>query len=179
MYEQQREESLAVLLQAAKNYNYWSNRVEELTVASNNNELAQQCEMLEVLDQMTDKLDTILKSFNKLKAFLGQSLLPQGFETVGVPSQFVGDQEFKLAERITGSFKDKELGYKWLRDIGEGSLITETVNANTLSAFLKRHFEEEATTPPEFVKINILPYVKLLPIRKKNTRPSSRAKKAA
>ena len=76
--------------------------------------------------------------------------------------------------RITGSFKDKEKGYSWLEDIGEGALITRTVNAQTLSAFLKSYLKEKAMTPPDFVKVNTLEYVKI-----NRTKKNARQKRQA
>lgn len=175
IYEELKADTLAVIEQVARTHNFWVGRTSELTVASNPNELAEQCTIFEILDAATDKLDDILTKLNALKAYYSNKLLIKGFETLGVPAQFVGNKEYVSAVRITGSFTDKAAGFDWLREIGEEGMIVETVHSQTLSAFIKRYVEEEVKTPPEFVKVNVMPYVKIKEVKsaKNSTRKKS------
>jgi hypothetical protein len=45
----------------------------------------------------------------------------------------------------------KEAGYAWLRELGFGDIIHETVNARTFSAFIKDFRKDEMSELPEFV----------------------------
>jgi hypothetical protein len=52
---------------------------------------------------------------------------------------------------------DKPLGLDWLRNSGNGSLIQETVNSNTLAAFAKNLNDEEGKElPGEIFKTSIM-----------------------
>lgn len=169
-----RDETLRNVDNVERTHNFWVGVVSDLPVASDANELQEQCEILEILDVSLDALKNVVKKAEALKAILQNKILVKGFDTVGVPAQWVGENEFAVEQRITGSFADKDQGYNWLEEIGEGSLITRTVHAQTLSAFLKRYVEETATTPPDFVKVNTMDYVKI-----KRAKSNGRKRKAA
>jgi hypothetical protein len=52
---------------------------------------------------------------------------------------------------------DKPLGLDYLRNSGNGSLIQETVNSNTLAAFAKNFNDEEGKElPGEIFKTSIM-----------------------
>lgn len=56
---------------------------------------------------------------------------------------------------LYSSFADKEKGYAWLRDEGFDALITETVNATTFSAHIRRLIKDDSEFEiPEFVNAN-------------------------
>lgn len=159
-YKAMQAETLAVLQEVARVHNFWVNHVAKFAVASDASQLQEQLKAFDIIDTANDKLIEIQKKVGALLAMMANKLLLEGFKAVNVPSQWVEGKEFVRAQRITGSFKDKVAGYDWLREIGEEALITETVNAQTLSAFLKTYLGENAITPPEFVKINTMDYVK-------------------
>jgi hypothetical protein len=78
--------------------------------------------------------------------------LPQAFEQAGVP-HVVLDEGFRVGvnTRFQASIKpdQKDAAYEWLRDNGLPDLITEVVNASTLSAAAKREIEENNRDFPE------------------------------
>lgn len=58
--------------------------------------------------------------------------------------------------------KGKKIGMDWLRKNGAASLITETVNAQTLAAYAKELFEsKEQDLPAELFKVGQAPYTSI------------------
>jgi hypothetical protein len=108
-------------------------------------------EALKLTQQRIHALNQDISTKHLLRGM--QDLLSKGFT--------LGTRKFDVKTRTTASFTDKPEGFKWLRDIGEGALITETVHSQTLSAFIKGWIEDNALTPPDFVKVNNMQYVKL------------------
>lgn len=58
-------------------------------------------------------------------------------------------RSFSIVEKTSASFLDKEAGLEWLRKIGQGDMIQETVNAGTLAAFCRNMILNEGLEPPE------------------------------
>lgn len=160
-YNTMREETLAAVEGVQRVHNALVRMVEALGVAADRNELEHSLTIYHILDVAYDAITEVQKKLGALKEVMSRRMLPEGFKNCGIEHEYVGDKKFSLAQRITASFTDKEKGYEWLREIGEGALIQETVNSNTFSAFIRRKLEDEATTPPEFVKVNTMEYVKI------------------
>ena len=158
---QLRELTLANIDRLERNHNFWVNHVSRLGVASDAAMLQDHCDVYDTLDVALEALKEVVKKAEALKAVLNSRILVEGFRVVGIPAQYVGPIEFALSQRITGSFTDKDAGYNWLETIGEEALITRSVHSQTLSAFLKRYVEDTAKSPPPFVKINTMDYVKI------------------
>lgn len=57
-------------------------------------------------------------------------------------------RSFSIRTQYSASFLDKEAGFKWLRETGNESLITETVNAGTLASFCRNLILEHGIEPP-------------------------------
>jgi len=56
---------------------------------------------------------------------------------------------FSVQQKYSASFIDKELGFGWLRERGDGDMITTTVNAGTLASYVKEMVLEQGIDPPE------------------------------
>lgn len=81
-------------------------------------------ELRQVVDIMSDRL-----SYTEV---------PDALRRVGVKTVTVdGVGRVSVAHRWSCSIINKPVGHEWLRSEGHGGLITETVNASTLSAFAK------------------------------------------
>lgn len=72
--------------------------------------------------------------------------------------------------RVTVSYKwsasiipdDKTVGHNWLKDNGHGSLVTETVNSSTLSAFAKDlTMNQGVDLPSDIFKVGTNPYTSI------------------
>lgn len=75
-----------------------------------------------------------------------------------------------VANKFSASIVDhpvlgKEPGYDWLRENGHGSLIQNTVNSSTLSAFAKNMLEENGVElPTDLFKTGVNPYTSITKI---------------
>ena len=58
-------------------------------------------------------------------------------------------RSFYPTTKYSAKTLDKEELMKWLRDLGQDALISETVNSSTLAGFLKERMLEEGIDPPE------------------------------
>lgn len=98
-----------------------------------------------------DTLDKGVKRLYHFKDKLDKHVLPTrmtdaGLEMFRVPSIA---RSFSTVEKTSASFIDKEKGFEWLREIGQGDIVQETVNAGTLAAFCRNLVLEHGQEPPE------------------------------
>lgn len=83
------------------------------------------------------------------------------------PFKIEGIGSVTISQRFTASIIDdpqrgKEVGYDWLRNNDAGSLVTETVNASTLSAYAKDMLMNNGIElPPEIFKVGMSPYTSI------------------
>jgi len=113
----------------------------------------------EALDEHRKKLHATLEELNR-------DTIPSMMEEAGTPSLKVecGPNHFRFvrSQRMSASVLDKDGGYNWLREVGQGGIIQETVNAQTLGAFAKRWIQDEGKDlPAEFFKINTMNIVRV------------------
>lgn len=104
----------------------------------------------------------------KITDFLSKDVIPDVVrelrERTGEkpPFSIEGVGRVSIATRISCSILDKPKGYQWLRDTGNGSLIQETVNSSTLSAFAKSYVEDEGKDLPEDIfKMSSMSYTSI------------------
>lgn len=104
-----------------------------------------------------ERLDKLAKRMYHVKNQLEKSILPKAMDNCDLDSfrsPELGRSYFRQT-KMSGTFLDKEKGYQWLRDNGHGDIITETVNAGTLSSFLSNLINEEGIEPPDdIVKVS-------------------------
>lgn len=109
------------------------------------------------LKQAHKDLDDARKQFYHLVDFLEKGVVPEMLENDGVDMVRIPDigRSFSKQNKMSASFIDKDAGFEWLRGQGHGDIITETVNAQTLSAFVRNLILEEGIDPPEdIVKVS-------------------------
>jgi hypothetical protein len=80
------------------------------------------------------------------KHVLPQRLEAQGLDMIRVPSVA---RSFSIRNNMSATMVDKTKGFAWLREIGQGDIIQETVNAGTLAAFCRNLLLESGIEPPE------------------------------
>lgn len=90
-------------------------------------------------------------------------VIPQSFEQAGVP-HVVLDEGYRVGVSMTfraSIIADKKAeAYDWLRNNGLPDIITQTVNASTLSAAVKKEVEEKNREFPEdLFKVATVPTV--------------------
>lgn len=99
---------------------------------------------IEALEEATKLLS---KHVNEQeRGVLPAKLVEAEIETVRVPEL---GRSFTYNIKYSASIIDKDKGYAWLRERGAGDIITETVNAGTLSGYLKSLVVDEGIDPPE------------------------------
>lgn len=96
-------------------------------------------------------LDEVRKRLYKAYDHDRKTTLPERFEDEGVDMLRVPElkRSFGVLTKHSASTKDKEAAMAWLRANGAESLISETVNASTLSAYLASRITDEGKDPPE------------------------------
>ena len=100
-----------------------------------------------------DALDASRKRIYALLDLLNKVMVPEALESTGLDKVRVPElaRSFYILPRYSASLLDKEAGFDWLREVGLGDLITETVNAGTLAAAVKNLVLEHGIDPPEDV----------------------------
>lgn len=101
--------------------------------------------------QAVDNLEVAFKLLTKHvtdqeRGVLPAKLVEAEIDTVRVPEL---GRSFTYNIKYSASIIDKDKGYAWLRERGAGDLISETVNAGTLSGYLKSLVVDEGIDPPE------------------------------
>lgn len=107
-----------------------------------------------------EALNDSLKNLNKFKTYLQYTAIPklmsdQDVKTVtvdSIKSRFVKSSKLSVKGNPNSELSSEELTAKiheWLIEVGAGSLIKQTVNAQSLSAFAKSRIEQEGKDLPE------------------------------
>ena len=81
------------------------------------------------------------------KASVPEAIEKSGMDLVRVPE--VARSFYPTIKYTASIVGDKGEAFEWLRKDGAEELITETVNAGTLSAYFKEKMLNEGTEPPE------------------------------
>lgn len=103
------------------------------------------------LREAHEALDNARKAVNKRVEAMNKFTVPTMLEDAGLDKVQVPQiaRSFYPLTKISCSMLDKDKGMLWLRERGAGSLISETVNAGTLAAYMKDLVVEEGVDPPE------------------------------
>jgi hypothetical protein len=116
-------------------------------------------DMREELELMASTISEL----NKLDKDLSYSRVPACFDAHGIENvRVAGYGLVALNRRWSCSILDKPKGYQYLRDNGQGGMITETVNAMTLGAWARGEVEDRGIEPPDDIfKTSVARYVSL------------------
>lgn len=109
--------------------------------------------------RVKDELDELSKRFSKVYEELKSVKLPAKFEEGGVPSITLAEgYRVGVSHLVRASIKGeaREQAYEWLREHGLGDLITNTVNASTLSAVAKDMQSDNQDLPEEFFNCHVM-----------------------
>lgn len=112
------------------------------------------------LKNTLEALNDSLKDLNKFKTYLQYTAITklmndQDVKTVtvdSIKSRFVKSSKLNVKGNPNSELSGEELTAKiheWLVEVGAGSLIKQTVNAQSLSAFAKARIEQEGKDLPE------------------------------
>ncbi len=109
------------------------------------------------LKEAHKRLDETVTRFYHVHNALDKKILPERLDEAGLDSIRVPEiaRSFSIRDNTTASMLDKEKGFGWLRSIGQGDLIQETVNAGTLASFCRNLLLDQGIEPPEdVIKVN-------------------------
>lgn len=102
------------------------------------------------------------KALEEIEDNLSKNQIPDLMRARDVKSvKIEGIGTVGITNRISCSIPDKDKGFEWLRANEHGSLITETVNSSTLSAFAKEMIEAGEDLPEEIFKVSTSSYTSI------------------
>lgn len=140
-----------------------------LAVNPDTNEVVARQDHVEIITHFDD-LRILVASFKEARDSMQEIVdrlstqsIPDVMQAMKVKTiTLVGVGRCTVAYRYSCSMIDKEAGYQWLRDTGNESLIAETVNSSSLSAFAKNLIETEGKELPEAIfKTGSMPYTSI------------------
>lgn len=115
-----------------------------------------------------DKIDELKKAAYHLMNDYGMKVMPLVFEDEGVSTITLSSgYRVTISQRLNASIPaDKKAeAYDWLVRNDLGDLITETVNASSLSATARSLIEEGRQLPDDIFKTVILPQVSMTKVK--------------
>ena len=103
------------------------------------------------LKELAKSVNDEVKRLNKVVERFNKGVIPEAIEESGMDLVRVPDvaRSFYPLVKHSASMVNKVKAFEWLRGQGAESLIVETVNASTLSAYLKDMLENQGIEPPE------------------------------
>jgi hypothetical protein len=109
-------------------------------------------------DALKNKVDKLKKEVDDLS----YNLIPTMFESQHVKTIKIDDVgRVTVNQKWAASMPDKELGMGWLRGSGNGGIIIETVNAQTLAAFAKAEALAGKPLPESLFTVGIAPFTSI------------------
>lgn len=111
-------------------------------------------ELLKFYRQLRDansQIDQLCKILNELEQNLSYKIIPDIMETMQMDSLKSGGYTYSVNVRNNASIPldKREKGLQWLKNNGLSAIISETVNAKTLSSAVTQHIVEKGLIPPE------------------------------
>ena len=123
--------------------------------------LADLCEVWHMLKSLHAEMDEAKRRVGAMVNNLQSAVLPERFESEGMDKVSLPSlgRSFYPLQKVQASLnkENRDSAMGWLRDNGGESLITETVNANSLSAFVKDLMINQGLDVPED-SINVRTY---------------------
>jgi hypothetical protein len=104
------------------------------------------------LREQATMLRESMKRFAKMEQAMSYEVIPSSFKRHGVEIiRLTGYGRVNLTTDFSCSIQKgkKEQGLQYLRDIGQGGMIIETVPAETLSAFARAYAKDEGRELPD------------------------------
>lgn len=157
---EQMQHALMALTMAAEDLAKAAKLVEDLTEGMKNDGTIAPATCAEFyfhLDTAYDAADTARKRVYHVNDMMNKHLIPTRLKDAGLDLIRVASvaRSFSVVTKTSATLLDKEKGFEWLRSIGQGDIIQETVNAGTLSAFCRSLLLEQGIDPPQdIVKVS-------------------------
>src|SRR5262245_64905471 len=112
------------------------------------------------------KVNAVIKeckdALSKIEERLSREQVPDVMRLQNIRSTTIeGVGRVSLGTRWSASMLDKEMGLKWLRDNGNGGVIQETVNAQTLGALAKELSSQNIDLPQDRFTTSVMTYTSI------------------
>jgi hypothetical protein len=119
------------------------------------------CNNFRYLREAQDDLKKLLSQVTELVDVARQVQLPLMFKEDGITSISVDGIRYTISHTVRASTAagKRDEAFQWLRDNELGALITETVNASTLSAEARRQMEAGEALPENLFNVALVPNV--------------------
>lgn len=120
------------------------------------------------IKELCEEYERIGKILSETVTLLKQTIIPEMFDRDQITS-FNTREGYRVTVSMAtrASMTDKILGSKWLKENGLGSIVTETVNASTLSATAKTMLEDGKELPPELFNVYLQPNTSVTKLKAK------------
>jgi len=147
-----KEEILTAIQSLAAQFNILSFQLDSLPTKTSSEIAAIYVDMKNINDTYVEVGKTLSKAIDEIK----HKILPESFEREGL-SSFTTTSGYRVtvSAAVRASLANKDAGYEWLRLNNLSDIITETVNASTLSAVARTLLEEGKELPEEYFKTYI------------------------
>ena len=128
------------------------------------------CKTMYRVRDCADTLKYLVKRINAVNTRMKEEIVPKKFEEQGVSSIVVEGYRYVVMTNTRASvIADQKVdAYAWLRSNRLGDLITETVNASTLSATAKSLLEEGSELPDDMFRTYMLPNTSITKVKGKS-----------
>jgi hypothetical protein len=123
--------------------------------------LSQLITRLDEVRNIHARLKEIAADVNSLADHLSMDLVPGAMQAAGFTTVNHEVGRVTIGTRISASMVEKDAAMQWLRDHELGSLIQETVNANTLGAQARSMIEAGEELPVDLFKTTVKPYTSI------------------
>lgn len=116
-------------------------------------------DIVRAMDQIQkdkDAADEVAKQIGKEFDFLRLKMIPTRFEEEGIENlkvEGVGRVSLTGDMYVSILADNRDKAYEYFRDIGKGSLITESINSSTLKATVKAMIKSGEEIPEELIKV--------------------------
>lgn len=124
------------------------------------NDLRELAVQMKIIMAQKEEQETALKYTNTILDDLRLKQIPEMCEALGVKNAtFDGIGRVQLATDLYCSTKSgqKDIAMQWLRDCGYEDMVSETYNATSMKALVRRLIEA-GTEIPEF--LNVTPFIR-------------------
>lgn len=106
------------------------------------------------LRELHEEIDAAKSQVGKTFDWMRITVVPEACERDGVStSNFPGIGRLSLQSDVNVKVLDKNAEYLWLETIGEADAITETVNASTLKAIIRRRLKAGEDVPDNVFRV--------------------------
>lgn len=122
---------------------------------------------LKAVRDLKDAVAELAKSIGAVAESLNQEKIPTLFKETGTTSTTVDGYRYTMSNSVKASImKDKrDDAFQWLRDNELGELITETVNASTLSAQARILADEGMELDPDLFNVYVQPNMSVTKVK--------------